>query len=146
MDIQDANLEFRFGVGGQNKANSSSWILEDWKAPKTTRPWGYYRVLYEHGTGTKVKELVVEPGKKLSMQRHEHRNEIWYVAQGSATVYTLDEDNEPIFNVKCREQNNLMILAGQWHQLCNFEDVPLKIVEIQYGDQCVEEDIERRLT
>lgn len=145
MDVQDANLEFRFGVGGQNKANSSSWILEDWKAPKTRRPWGYYRVLYEHGTSTKVKELVVEPGQKLSMQRHQHRNEIWYVAQGAATVYTLDEDGEPVFNVKCGEQKNLMILADQWHQLCNFESVPLKIVEIQYGDQCVEDDIERRL-
>jgi D-beta-D-heptose 7-phosphate kinase/D-beta-D-heptose 1-phosphate adenosyltransferase len=144
MDVEDANLEFQFSVGGNNKANSSSWILEDWKAPKTVRPWGYYRVLYEQGRATKVKELVVEPGQRLSMQRHKHRNEIWYVAQGAATVYTLDEDGEPIFNIKCKEQNNLMILSDQWHQLCNFEDVPLKIVEIQYGDQCTEDDIERK--
>ena len=145
MDIQDTNLEFQFGVGGANKANSSSWILEDWKAPKTHRPWGHYRVLYEHGTGTKVKELVVEPGQRLSMQRHEHRAEIWYVAQGVATIYTLDEDMEPVFQAKCAEKRNIMIMQGDWHQLCNLSDVPLKIVEIQYGDQCVEEDIERRL-
>ena len=47
MDLLDEylNLSFVFGVGGENKANSSSWILEEWKSPKTIRPWGYYRVL-----------------------------------------------------------------------------------------------------
>jgi D-beta-D-heptose 7-phosphate kinase/D-beta-D-heptose 1-phosphate adenosyltransferase len=144
MDIQDANLEFRFGVGGNNKANSSSWILEDWKAPKTRRPWGYYRVLYEQGTGTKVKELVVEPGQRLSMQRHEHRAEIWYVAQGVASIFTLDEDNESTFLAKCREHNSITIHQGDWHQLTNAGDVPLKIVEIQFGSRCQEDDIERR--
>jgi D-beta-D-heptose 7-phosphate kinase/D-beta-D-heptose 1-phosphate adenosyltransferase len=47
MDIIDDNLEFLFGVGGENKMNSSSWILQEWKAPKTDRVWGYYRVLHE---------------------------------------------------------------------------------------------------
>jgi len=60
MDIQDQNLEFVFGVGGFNKANSSSWILQEWKAPKTERQWGYYRVLHEV-SGMKVKELTVNP-------------------------------------------------------------------------------------
>lgn len=48
MDVKDPNLEFRFAVGGTKKTNSSSWILEEWKAPKTLRPWGYYRVLHTH--------------------------------------------------------------------------------------------------
>ena len=48
MDVQDNNIEFVFGVGGDDKKNSSSWILEEWKSPKTQRPWGYYRVLYEY--------------------------------------------------------------------------------------------------
>jgi D-beta-D-heptose 7-phosphate kinase/D-beta-D-heptose 1-phosphate adenosyltransferase len=39
MDIADNNLQFVFGVGGFNKANSSSWILQEWKAPKTERTW-----------------------------------------------------------------------------------------------------------
>jgi D-beta-D-heptose 7-phosphate kinase/D-beta-D-heptose 1-phosphate adenosyltransferase len=67
MDIQDNNLEFVFGVGGEDKKNSSSWILQEWKAPKTARQWGYYRVLHEV-PGMKVKELTVNPGKSLSMQ------------------------------------------------------------------------------
>ena len=46
------SVEFVFGVGGENKMNSSSWILDEWKAPKTERAWGYYRVLHEvPGTG-----------------------------------------------------------------------------------------------
>ena len=39
-------VEFAFGVGGADKANSSSWILQEWKAPKTDRSWGNYRVLH----------------------------------------------------------------------------------------------------
>ena len=66
------DVEFVFGVGGTNKANSSSWILEEWKAPRTERPWGYYRVLHEV-SGMKVKELTVEPKQQLSMQRHNLR-------------------------------------------------------------------------
>ena len=144
MDIEDPNLEFRFGVGGTNKANSSSWILEEWKAPKTARPWGYYRVLYEHGPNVKVKELVVDPGQRLSMQRHQHRSELWFIAAGTASVFSLDEGGESIFVADCRENQNFMVFQGRWHQLATLGDSLLKIVEIQYGDRCVEEDIERQ--
>lgn len=37
---EDTNLFFAFNVGGDDKKNSSSWILQEWKAPKTERPWG----------------------------------------------------------------------------------------------------------
>jgi D-beta-D-heptose 7-phosphate kinase/D-beta-D-heptose 1-phosphate adenosyltransferase len=77
------NVEFAFGVGGNNKKNSSSWILEEWKAPRTVRPWGYYRVLHEV-PGMKVKELTVEPKQQLSMQRHNLRAEYWIVSEGEA--------------------------------------------------------------
>ncbi len=82
-------LSLCLGVGGEDKKNSSSWILEEWKAPKTDRTWGYYRVLHSVGPGTKLKELTVNPKTCLSMQRHDHRAEFWFVAQRS-TVYTLD--------------------------------------------------------
>lgn len=143
MDIEDDNLRFEFGVGGSTKANSSSWILDDWKAPKTNRPWGYYRVLYEQGPNTKVKELVVEPDQRLSMQRHQDRAEIWYVAQGMASIFTLDEDGERVHLTDCQKGQNIYIYRGRWHQLCNLGQEPLKIVEIQHGDRCQEDDIER---
>ena len=145
MDIDDNNLQFVFGVGGFNKANSSSWILQEWKAPKTERSWGYYRVLHEVGANTKLKELTVMPKTCLSMQRHDSRAEFWFVAEGQAMVYTLDEastDQE----IKCQltMHENTFIKVNEWHQLCNETDRPLKLIEIQYGDRCVEEDIERK--
>ena len=76
------DVEFVFGVGGTDKANSSSWILEDWKKPRTDRNWGYYRVLHEVGPNSKLKELTVNPRAHLSMQRHDQRAEFWFVAEG----------------------------------------------------------------
>jgi len=132
------NLDFVFGVGGENKANSSSWILEEWKSPKTIRPWGYYRVLHTHGNTVKVKELTVDPGKSLSMQRHASRTELWFVAEGTAGL-NWDFGGETI-----KEFKQETILAGEWHQLYNPTDSPLRVIEIQYGTACTEEDIERK--
>lgn len=137
------HVEFVFGVGGDSKQNSSSWILQEWKQPKTERQWGYYRVLHEYGPNVKVKELTVEPGKKLSMQRHKHRAEHWFVSEGVASVYGLDVGSD-ITLEKYGKHKSLHILKEQWHMLANETDEPLKVVEIQYGENCVEEDIERR--
>lgn len=145
MDAADANMEFRFGVGGDNKANSSSWILEEWKAPQTRRPWGYYRVLHE-APGVKVKELTVDPGAALSMQRHQGRAEFWLVASGEATVYTLDRSTDMDLRGRYGRHEYIHIDTNEWHQLINEDPSPLKIVEIQYGERCEEDDIERRQT
>ena len=143
MDIQDNNLEFVFGVGGFNKANSSSWILQEWKAPKTERQWGYYRVLHEV-SGMKVKELTVDPGKSLSMQRHNHRAEYWIVSEGDAVVNRATPLDFELPPAVLNRHDQLHVAKQEWHQLTNPYEHPLKIVEIQYGDQCIEEDIERR--
>ena len=137
------DVEFVWKVGGSNKANSSSWILNEWKAPKTERTWGYYRVIHEYNNHTKVKELAVPPGQKLSMQRHKERSEHWFVAEGTATVYTLDSSSDVALHGVFEQHKSLHIPVGQWHQLANEHDVDLKLVEIQYGTKCVEEDIER---
>lgn len=144
MDIQDDNLEFAFGVGGENKKNSSSWILQEWKAPKTERQWGYYRVLHEPTNQVKLKELTVEPGKALSMQRHKDRSEFWFVSEGIATVYTLNRSTDAEIIGMFKEHQHIWIPNDSWHQLCNETTNPLKIIEIQYGENCVEEDIERK--
>ncbi len=144
MDIIDDNLTFAFGVGGEDKKNSSSWVLEEWKAPKTNRIWGYYRVLHEYGQQVKLKELTVNPGNRLSMQRHQYRSEFWFVVSGTATVYTQGEHGV----VKVGDFSNsqhLWIPVTDWHQLANETNQPLQIVEIQYGSECKEEDIERTL-
>lgn len=144
MTVEDANLEFQFGIGGDHKKNSSSWILTEWKAPKTARNWGYYRVLHEQGQQVKVKELVVEPGQRLSMQRHGDRAEHWFVAEGRATVYSLDRSTDLDWLGTYEQFEHIHICKSQWHQLSNETDRPLRVVEIQYGSRCVEDDIERR--
>jgi cytidyltransferase-like protein len=143
MSVQDPTVTFEFGVGGEDKRNSSSWILQEWKAPKTLRQWGYYRVLHEVA-GMKVKELTVEPGQSLSMQRHQHRAEYWIVSDGECIVNSQLAGGYTLPPTHLRPHQEYRIAVGEWHQLTNPFDVPCKIVEIQYGDQCVEEDIERK--
>jgi len=142
MDIVDSNIDFVFGVGGEDKKNSSSWILDNWKNPKTPRHWGHWQVLYDI-PGCKVKELTVMPNCSLSMQRHKLRNEIWIVSEGQCLVnqkmcsgYLL-----PSSTLTCHD--TITIHNNEWHQLSNPFDIPCKIVEIQYGEKCVEDDIER---
>jgi len=140
----DTRVRFQFGVGGDNKKDSSRWILEEWRSPKTERQWGYYRILYEYGKHTKLKELTVLPGKSLSMQRHNDRAEFWFVGEGEATVYTLNISSDAELVGKYKQHQSLRISKQQWHMLVNETDMPLKIIEIQYGENCIESDIERK--
>ena len=142
MDLVDDNLEFVFGVGGEDKKNSSSWILQEWKNPKTLRAWGWYRVLDEQ-IGYTVKELVIEPGKSLSDQRHFKRSEHWYVLKGECVLNT--EYNGILQTNTLQElTSGFQIGQGTWHKASNKTDSPCHILEVQYGAACLEEDIERR--
>jgi cytidyltransferase-like protein len=143
MDVVDNNLEFVFGVGGEDKKNSSSWILEEWKAPKTERSWGYYRVLHET-PGMKVKELTVNPKQSLSMQRHWLRSEYWIVNDGAAVVNSMTDGEYALPPKYLHKHQEYHVPSLGWHQLTNPYDMPLRVVEIQYGERCVEEDIERK--
>ena len=135
------NVDFVFGVGGEAKQNSSSWILEEWKSPKTIRNWGWYRVL-DDKPGYKVKELVIEPGKSLSMQRHTHRAEHWYVLKGKCLIKTEWDNRSEKQTVNAN--GTYTIDKTVWHQGCNDTKEPCHILEVQYGDKCIEEDIERK--
>jgi D-beta-D-heptose 7-phosphate kinase/D-beta-D-heptose 1-phosphate adenosyltransferase len=151
MEVLNSRLSFVFGVGGENKANSSSWILEEWESPKVYRQWGYYRVISELGPNFKVKELEVNPHSKLSMQRHQFRNEYWIILEGIASIYTIAIDpgsGEEIIidrgSYIWPKFTSATISKNDWHQLSNETNEPLRILEIQYGEKCVEEDIERK--
>jgi cytidyltransferase-like protein len=143
MQVQDPRLSFVFGVGGEDKVNSSSWILTEWKAPKTERPWGYYRVLHEV-PGMKVKELTVNPGHSLSMQRHQNRAEYWIVSEGRANVNSMMPGGYSLPTTEIALHEEYKVSINEWHQLTNPHPEPVKIVEIQYGLECDEEDIERK--
>ena len=74
MELKE--IDFYFGVGGDNKINSSSSILKNWSFYSEERIWGKFFTLFQD-KGIKVKELIVMPRKKMSFQRHSLRNEIW---------------------------------------------------------------------
>jgi cytidyltransferase-like protein len=136
-------VKFAFGIGGFNKANSSSWILEEWKTPKTERPWGYYRILHSV-EGTKVKELTLNPGQSISMQRHFERYEHWHVSEGSCVVYSQTDSGYGLPPKTLHKHDYYNVVVNDWHQLSNPFEEPCRIVEIQYGARCDEDDIERR--
>jgi mannose-6-phosphate isomerase-like protein (cupin superfamily) len=79
----------------------------------------------------------VDPGKKLSLQRHQHRAEHWVVVHGRAQV-TVGDD---VFILE--ENQSAYIPRGAVHRLENSEDSPLEIIEVQSGDYLGEDDIER---
>jgi len=135
-------LSFIFNIGGSNKKNSSSLILDEWKTQKTLRDWGYWRVLDDKNT-VKVKELVIEPGKTLSDQRHFHRSEHWYVLSGRLNIDLEFANGDKQLQV-LNNHTTFVINQGTWHRPYNIDDEPVHIIEIQYGEKCVEEDIERR--
>ena len=142
-EMQYTNVEFAFGVGGENKANSSSWILDEWKTQKTERDWGYWRVLDDRPEkGYKVKELVIYPGKALSDQKHFKRSEEWNVLEGTVK---MDTEWNGIQSSILLEQKSRTFEIGKevWHKASNPGTENTHILEIQWGE-CYEEDIERR--
>jgi cytidyltransferase-like protein len=138
------DVEFVFGVGGEDKKNSSSWILDEWKTQKTERDWGYWRVLdHKPEKGYKVKELVIYPGKSLSDQRHFKRSEEWIVLEGVVKMETEWNNQKGIVHLS-PGQPKYNIAKEVWHKASNPNDENAHILEIQWGSECVEEDIERR--
>jgi len=142
MNTDIDNVEFVFRVGGDNKLNSSSWILKEWQSPKTERTWGYYRVLHEV-EGMKVKELTVMPGQSLSMQKHQSRNDYWIVSEGQCIVNSRLDNGYALPAKTLNVHDEFKVNKNEWHQLTNPFATPCRIVEIQYGEKCIEEDIER---
>lgn len=135
------DIEFVYGVGGDYKINSSSTLLENWKQPKVKRDWGWYRVLQDRN-GYKIKELVINPNSSLSMQRHFKRAEHWYVLKGMCHLKV--DTGEDIQEHELTANKSFTIKKEQWHQGQNKLTAYCHILEIQHGEECIEEDIERR--
>lgn len=140
MDLNGIN--FVFSVGGDQKLNSSSWILKQWQYPSEERIWGSFFNLYQD-KGIKVKELIVTPQNGMSFQRHLKRNEIWLVSQGKCKVYLADDDPDDKYSITLKRFDQLFIPVLRWHQITNPFREECKIIEIQFGKETEESDIER---
>ena len=137
-------IEFIFGVGSKIKSNSSSWILKEWKYPTERRVWGEFSDLFQD-EAVRVKELIIEPGKGISYQRHFKRDEIWFVSKGECEIkhgiYPKYPDN---FTLRIlRTDESFTVRRNEWHQIVNRTTENCHIIEIQYGGDTHEDDIER---
>ena len=135
-------VEFIFSVGGDDKKNSSSWILKKWQYYHEDRIWGSFYNLFE-GEGVKVKELIIDPGKGMSFQKHFKRHEIWLVSQGSCVVNYSKDSPENREHVTLNKFDKYIVPLGEWHQITNPFSEECRIIEIQYGEETNDEDIER---
>lgn len=100
------------------------------------RPWGSYDCI-DVGERFQVKRITVNPGAKLSLQKHHHRAEHWVVVKGTAEV-TCDDKTFLL-----TENQSAYIPLGSMHRLANPGKIPLEMVEVQSGSYLNEDDIER---
>lgn len=100
------------------------------------RPWGSFTVL-DSSPSCKVKRLAVKPGKRMSLQYHEHRSEHWVVVAGTALITLGDK------NITLQANQSLFIPVGAVHRIANPGTTHLEIIEVQYGEYLEEDDIIR---
>jgi len=101
-----------------------------------TRPWGKFTILYEDES-CKIKQISIDPGKRLSLQRHQFRAEHWFVVSGSGSAQV--EKTE----FRLGSNDSVDIAIGQVHRITNDSRGTLIIIEVQTGSSFSESDIER---
>ncbi len=100
------------------------------------RPWGSYEGLVS-AERFQVKRIIVNPGCRLSLQKHHHRAEHWVVVKGTAQVVRGDE------TFMLGEDQSTYIPLGEVHRLENPGMIPVELVEVQSGSYLGEDDITR---
>ena len=100
------------------------------------RPWGKFTNLYK-GKNFLIKEIVVKPKRKLSLQKHFFRSEHWLIKKGTAHIILNDQNLKKIIN------ETLFIPKGAIHRVENKSPNSLVIYEAQIGKVLKETDIVR---
>lgn len=111
-------------------------MVESVQHPTVERPWGRYTVM-NAGTGYQVKQIEVDPGKRLSLQLHHHRAEHWVVVNGTALV-TVGQEKRLVAS-----NESVFVPLETVHRLENPGTEPVRIIEVQTGDYLGEDDIVR---
>ncbi len=101
------------------------------------KPWGSFSTL-EEGGGYKVKRLVIQPGQRLSLQKHRQRAEHWVVVAGTATVVNGTR------TLRLPRRACTVIPRQAWHRIENRGRVPAVVIEVQHGVYLGEDDIVRK--
>lgn len=137
---EDAVLVAKMGADQAVKELVASLQADNHRAatasPLVHRPWGHFETI-ELGERYRVKRITVNPGAKLSLQKHFHRAEHWVVVNGSALV---TRDGESLL---LKENESIFLPLGCIHRLENPGRIPLNLIEIQSGPYLGEDDIVR---
>ena len=140
IDTTDALLISKKGSSQQVKEIVNYLKIQNPKLTKehslVHRPWGTYETLIEDN-GYKIKRIIVQPNKRLSLQKHFHRNEHWIVVKGTATV-TVGNNTKIV-----RANESTYIRMGEVHRLSNDGKIPIVLIEAQVGEYTGEDDIVR---
>ena len=131
-----ASMDYADDVKEVVKQLDSANRTEGHAHARVWRPWGYYEKLDE-GDRFQVKQIMVKPGGKLSLQMHHHRAEHWIVVSGTAKVTC----NDTVSLLGPNETAYIPI--GAVHRLENEGKMPLFLIEVQSGDYLGEDDIIR---
>ncbi len=118
-----------------NKINKQK-IIQGKEHSFEHRPWGKFSNLYEDEF-CKVKRIVVDPKKRLSLQYHNYRSEHWLVVEGTADIH-LDGK---FLQLKKGQSVDIPIKAN--HFIENKTNRDLIIIETQLGTYFGEDDIIR---
>ena len=129
------NIEMVFDIGG-DKIQSSSDLTKQFTNYKEERPWGYFENLLEE-KNYKVKKLIIFPKQQISFQFHKFRQEKWFVVKGRGYVQIEDK------KLECKKGSFFEIFKEQAHSIENTGKLNLEIIEIQFGEKVLEEDIVR---
>ena len=135
-------IDFKFGIGGADKKNSSSWILKKWQGESEERVWGKFFNLYQDQK-MKLKELIINSNKGMSLQRHFKRDEIWFVSKGECKVKHKSLYSNDYIEQHLKQHDIFKVSQEEWHQIYNPFKEECRIIEIQYGEETSEDDIER---
>ena len=128
------NLEF--GIGGENKIESSSDLTKNYLGNIEKRPWGNYHIIARN-LGYQIKEIKVSVNSKLSLQKHQNRAEFWQIIKGNCKVTVGEKEYE------LEDNNNIYIPKDTIHRIENTGNQELIFVEIRLGKDIKEEDIVR---
>lgn len=143
------NVHFQFNIGGSEKVNSSSWILNNFleknrnlnlknssQTKEVIKPWGDFSVI-SSGSNFKIKLIKVRPNMRLSLQSHKYRSEHWIINNGTGEVIVGDS----IKSIKSGDY--VYISKNTQHRIKNTGHDLLSFVEVAYGDYIEEDDITR---
>ena len=129
-------VSLEFGVGGENKIESSSQLTKNYLGNVEKRPWGNYHIIAKN-KGYQIKEIKVKKGSKLSLQKHKDRSEFWQIVKGKSKITIENKE------LHLKEKEHIYIPKNAIHRIENIGNEELIFIEIQLGENLKEDDIIR---